>query len=76
MTLDLDKLEGQSRNCQRAKVEGTTPDLEAFKLLDAAIRDRMNREELFRRADQSRISIPGKLLTTDEIEDAINGGRW
>jgi hypothetical protein len=77
MTVDLDKLEGNSRNwlSQRAQSQGTTPDLEAFKLLDSAIRERMKREELFRGADRARVRVPGKPLTADEIEEAINWGR-
>lgn len=77
MTIDLQKLEENDRQwlMDRAQSRGSSPDVEALDLLDQAIRERRRREELFRRADENRIRIPGPPLTAEEIEQAINWGR-
>jgi hypothetical protein len=77
MVVDLDKLDADKREWlnDRALSRGTTPELEAMTLLDDAIRERKRRDELFLRADQTRIRIPGPPMTIEEIEEAINWGR-
>ncbi len=75
--IELDKLDSASRDwlTDRAHSRGTSPEREAFVLLDDAIQERRRREELFLRADEARVRVAGPPLTAQDIENAINWGR-